>query len=63
MAYTRIKQQDHNNTYYTEFVVDTVQDLQNLPSNFNAVAIGSAAICLENGEVYMLNSEGRWVML
>jgi hypothetical protein len=63
MGFARIKQQDHNNTYYTEFVVDTVQDLQNLPSNFNAVAIGSAAICLENGEVYMLNSEGRWVML
>lgn len=63
MGFARIKQQDHNNTYYTEFVVDTVQDLQNLPSNFNTVAIGSAAICLENGEVYMLNSEGRWVML
>ena len=63
MGFARIKQQDHNNTYYTEFVVDTVQDLQNLPSNFNAIAIGSAAICLENGEVYMLNSEGRWVML
>jgi hypothetical protein len=63
MGFARIKQQDHNNTYYTEFVVDTIADLQNLPSNFNAVAVGSAAICLENSEVYMLNSEGEWVML
>ncbi len=63
MGFARIKQQDHNNTYYTEFVIDTVEDLQNLPRNFNAVAVGSAAICLENSEVYMLNSEGEWVML
>lgn len=63
MGFTRIKQQDHNNTYYTEFVIDTVADLANLPKNLNTVAIGSAAICLENSEVYMLNSEGKWVML
>ena len=63
MGFTRIKQQDHNNVYYTEFVIDTVDDLQNLPKNFNAVAVGSAAICLENSEVYMLNSEGEGVML
>lgn len=63
MGFTRIKQQDHNNTYYTEFVIDTVADLANLPKDFNTVSIGSAAICLENSEVYMLNSEGKWVML
>ncbi len=63
MAYTRIKQQDHNNTYYTEFVIDTVADLQTLPTSPDEAAQGSAAICIENSEVYMLNSHGEWVML
>ena len=63
MGYTRIRQQDHNNTYYTEFAVDTVQDIQTLPTDTNEVSVGSAAICLENSEVYMLNSRGQWVIL
>lgn len=63
MAYTRIKQQDHNNTYYTEFVIDTVQDVSTLPTDEESVSIGSAAICIENSEVYMLNSKRRWVIL
>lgn len=63
MAYTRIKQQDHNNTYYTEFVIDTVQDVSTLPTDEESVSIGSAAICIGNSEVYMLNSNRQWVML
>ena len=63
MAYTRIKQQDHNNTYYTEFVIDTVQDVSTLPTDEESVSIGSAAICIENSEVYMLNSKRQWVIL
>ena len=62
MAYTRIKQQDHNNTYYTEFVIDTIQDVSTLPTD-ESVSVGSAAICIENSEVYMLNSKRQWVML
>ena len=63
MGYTRIKQQDHNNTYYTEFVVDTIAEIAELPTMPPDCAIGSAAICLENSEVYMLNSNRRWVIL
>lgn len=63
MGYTRIKQQDHNNTYYTEFVIDKIEDIATLPTNFNQVAPGSVAICIEDSEVYMLNTKGRWEML
>ena len=28
-----------------------------------SVSIGSAAICIENSEVYMLNSKRQWVIL
>ena len=63
MGYTRIKQQDHNNVYYTEFVVDTVAEVQTLPTQPPECSVGSAAICLENSEVYMLNSHGELVML
>lgn len=64
MSYSRIKQQDHNNTYYTEFVCDYIADVALLPTSPKEVAHGSAAICLENGEVYMLNNSQReWVMI
>ena len=63
MGFTRIKQQDHNNTYYTEFVIDTVADLETLPTRPPECDMGSAAICLENSEVYILSSNREWVML
>lgn len=63
MSYTRIQQQDHHNTYYTEFVVDTIAEIAELPTMPPDCDIGSAAICLENSEVYMLNSNRRWVIL
>lgn len=63
MGITRVKQQDHNNTYYTEFVIDEVKDVANLPTNFNQVAPGSAAICIENSEVYILSTKGEWRIL
>ena len=63
MGITRIKQQDHNNTYYTEFVIDNIADLAQLPTQPPDCDTGSAAICLENSEVYMLSSRGEWVML
>ena len=45
-----------------EFVCDTVADIETLPG-LRECAAGSAAICLQNGEVYMLNTQGRWVMV
>lgn len=62
MGYSRFKQQDHNNSYYTEFVCDTIVDVETLPG-LRDCSPGSAAICLENGEVYMLNTQGSWVMV
>ena len=62
MGYARIKQKDTVNAYYTEFVIDSVEDVARLPVQPEA-ATGSAAICISNSEVYLLNSEGEWVML
>lgn len=63
MGYTMIKQQDHNNTYYTEFAVDKEEDIATLPTAANKVSIGSVAICIENSEVYMLTTTREWVKL
>lgn len=40
-----------------EFIMDSEQDVQNLPSS---VAAGSVAICIDTSNVYMLNSHGEW---
>lgn len=63
MSFTRIKQQDHNNSYYTEFVIDSIADIDELPTNPTEAGQGSCAICIENSEVYMLNGQRRWVKL
>lgn len=63
MSFARIKQQDHNNTYYTEFVCDYITDIATLPTSQEEVSMGSAAICLEDGEVYMLNSRREWKII
>ena len=62
MGYTRIRQQDHNNTYYTEFAIDKIADINTLPTQPEC-STGSVAICIENSEVYMLNSSGSWVII
>ena len=40
-----------------EYVIDTPADLEKLPKK---CAMGSAALCLSNGAVYMKDSEGNW---
>ena len=62
MAIARIKQKDTVNAYYTEFVIDNVSDIAELP-RMPECAPGSAAICIENSEVYMLNTKGQWKMI
>jgi hypothetical protein len=45
-----------------EYVVDTVADIENLPKT--KVELGSAALCLEDGNVYFYNpSKNRWAIL
>lgn len=60
MAYSRIKKQDHMNSYYTEIVCDTLADLATLPKQPEC-ATGSCAIVIETSDVYVLNSQGEWV--
>lgn len=47
-------------TYNTrEWICDTPEDLQNLPSD--STAMGSTAFIISTSELYMLNGEGRWI--
>lgn len=62
MAISRIKQKDTVNAYYTEFVIDKISDIADLPKQPEC-ATGSVAICMEDSEVYMLNSKGKWGIL
>lgn len=41
----------------TEFVIDSPEDLEKLPR----CLMGSSALCLSNGNVYMKDSTGKWV--
>ena len=41
----------------TEFVIDSPDDLQKLPR----CLMGSSALCLSNGSVYIKDSTGKWV--
>ena len=43
-----------------EFVIDSPDDLKSLPPRSSA---GSVAICTSNGEVYMKNTSGLWVVM
>lgn len=50
----------HGNTSYgvMTFTVDTPAELSSIPTN---CAIGSAAIVISTGSVYMLNGRKEWV--
>lgn len=71
--YTGIVFGNSNGKYnYSEFIVDFVDDLLNLPTTivsgicgintYSPCAFGSVAFVVENGEQYVLNSEGQWVI-
>lgn len=40
-----------------EYIIDTTADVANLPKD---APFGSAALCLENKEIYFINSKGEW---
>lgn len=51
-----------NNTTYTklnaqEYIVDTDADIESLPQD---CAVGSTAIVIESGRIFMVNSCGEW---
>lgn len=43
-----------------EFAVDTPDDLTSLPTH---IAMGSTAIVISTGDLYMINSQGEWIQL
>lgn len=46
------------NDYRKEFMMDTDADMANLPK----CCVGSTAIAVSSGEVYMVNASGDWVV-
>ena len=45
---------------WEEYIIDTPEDIVNLPMT---CGWGSRAICITTGDIYILNSEKRWIML
>lgn len=43
-----------------EYVCDSADDVENLPID---CAMGSTAFIIENGDVYMINSQKEWVKI
>lgn len=56
--FTRLAQSGHTAYGLQEFAIDTPADLDMLPID---VPMGSTAICISTGAVYMINSSRKWV--
>jgi hypothetical protein len=52
-----ISQSGKTTTYLKEFVIDTPEDVANLPTD---VPVGSTALCIQDGEVYIFGGDGQW---
>lgn len=52
-----LSQSGHTAYGIKEFVVDTTDDIEKLPID---VPMGSAALVIENGAVWMINSKHEW---
>lgn len=57
MSYQLISTIQYN---VNEYAIDDKEDLKTLPFNCR---MGSRAICINNGEVYIKNSKGEWKIL
>ncbi len=58
-----IKQTNNTTTYVTDFIADTEDDVQSLPTKANDVAPGSTCLVAETGNVYILNNQEEWKKL
>jgi len=56
------KQGDRVTAYLTEFVVDTVAEVDELPV-FPNTARGSVCFCIENGAIYILGGDDKWTAM
>lgn len=54
-----IKQSGRDSAYITEFVIDKIEDVANLPIYPN-VSKGSSALVLEDSSVYILSGGNEW---
>lgn len=43
-----------------EYIVDTPDDIAQLPTNIPKIKVGSTALVISTGELYMLDSAGVW---
>lgn len=57
MAQNLISQNGKTTYGIQEFVIDTDADTQNLPID---IPMGSAALSIESGHVFILNSKDEW---
>lgn len=60
MAYILTKKGKNDNVPVGEFVCDTAQDVQSLPTN---APFGSTALVIATGDIYIKNSSGTWVKI
>ena len=58
--YSIVKQDTVAGNYYTEYVVDVVADIADLPVQPEC-ATGSKATVIATGKVYMLNHDKQWI--
>lgn len=60
-VYTIVKQNSGISGYYVEILVDEDDDISTLPVQPQC-ATGSIATVIANGNVYVLNNKGEWVL-
>ena len=58
--FTVMKNADTTQSSVVEIVADTLEDINNLPTNYG---IGSDCICLEDSSVWMLGNDKQWHQL
>lgn len=58
--YRLYKQNDDVAAYVSEFVADSANDIQNLPTN---VYPGSTCLITSTSDVYILSAQKQWIKL
>ena len=60
MAFTLYKQDGEVLYGIKEFLIDSDEDLKNLSKN---IKIGSSALNISSGELFILNGEKKWTLV
>lgn len=59
--YSSIRQADKTTPYVVEFVVDTKNEIDEIP--IDTIRPGSTVIVIADASVYMLNNQKKWIQL